>query len=513
MTIPKILAMYLPQFHRVKENDEWWGKNFTEWTTVKAGKPLYPGHKQPAEPVDYYDLMNKEVMCRQAEYMHKYGIDGMCFYHYYFESGRMILEKPAENLLEWKDIDMPFCFCWANDSWIRSWSNVSGNTWSELFEAKDKQEGSGVLLQQGYGSRFDWEAHFKYLIPFFKDKRYLKVNECPIILIYNPMDIENLAEMKNCWNDLIKKEGMPSVFFIGKGTDRNILDRAMLHEPVNTWNDLWRERFQNQYNLQFLLNYDEVWKKILQRTCTDQNTYLGGFVGFDDTPRHGYMGKVIYGGTPEKFEKYLIRLLLKAGKNKSELIFLNAWNEWGEGMYLEPDKEWGTQYLEAVRNAKDFVERYGDIIEDSWSDNYQGKVNQRDSKESNTIHTKAESYRQQCNILRRWLSLRFQNKSVCSYFVGNNYKRIVIYGLGVLGGLLADEMRTYNLIITYGIDQDVHKGKKFDFPIYNLEDTLPEVDVIVVTVGYAYGDVKQKLEEKGNYKVISLEFLLDLAEG
>lgn len=512
MTIPKILAMYLPQFHRVKENDEWWGEDFTEWTTVKAAKPLYPEHEQPVEPMDYYDLMNKEVMRKQATYMHQYGIDGMCFYHYYFEKGRMILEKPVENLLQWKDIEMPFCFCWANDSWIRSWSNVSGNTWSELFENKGVKKGNGVLLQQGYGDKSDWEAHFNYLLPFFKDTRYLKVNECPIFLIYNPMEMDELAEMRDCWNNLIKKEGMPAVFFIGKGTDRSILDGAMYHEPVNTWNDLWGKRFQNQYNIQFILSYDEVWEKILQRPHASKNMYLGGFVGFDDTPRHGYMGKIIYGRTPEKFEKYLIRLLLKAGKNKNEMIFINAWNEWGEGMYLEPDKKWGTRYLEAVKNAKDFVENYGDIVEESWSDNLQGKIDRGDSENNEIVLSRVERYRHQCNILRRWLSLHLQNRSICSYIDENLYKKVAIYGLGILGSLLADEMSNHNLQITYGIDQDIHKGRKFDFPVYRLQDSLPEADLVVVTVDYAYDVIRKQLEEKGDFRVISLEKLLDFTE-
>ena len=141
----KILAMYLPQFHRVQENDEWWGEGFTEWTSVRSAKPLFPEHDQPHAPLheNYYDLMNPETMRWQADLMHHYGVDGMCFYHYYFKDGRRILERPAENLLHWKDIDMPFCFSWANEAWIRSWSRLTGsegNAWASKFDQSQGKE-------------------------------------------------------------------------------------------------------------------------------------------------------------------------------------------------------------------------------------------------------------------------------------------------------------------------------------------------------------------------------------
>lgn len=512
MKIPKVLAMYLPQFHRVKENDEWWGEGFTEWDTVKAGKPLYPGHEQPIQPMEYYDLTNKNVMIRQAKYMHQYGVDGMCFYHYYFETGKKILEKPAENLLSWKDIDMPFCFYWANESWIRSWSNIVGNSWTELFETEKQQGNDGILIKQDYGDALSWEEHFKYLLPFFKDDRYLKIDGRPIFIIYNPEDIKCLKEMKNCWNELMKKEEMPSVFFIERSVNRNILDMAMLHEPMKTWSDLWERRFQNQYGFQFYLDYDEVWERILNRPYLNKDVYLGGFVGFDDTPRRGYKGKIMYGGTPEKFEKYLIRLLLKAGGNDSEFVFINAWNEWGEGMHLEPDRKWGFGYLEAVRRAKRFVEDYGDIVEASWSDNLSEKGTCGNSEEIHILSVKNERYREYWKILKRWLDINVQGKTICEYFNKNRCDSVAIYGLGILGSSLVDEMRNHNITIAYGIDQDEHKGKKFDFPVYRLQDELPEADVIVVTVGYAFDSVKGQIMTKGTFQIVSLNDLLDFAE-
>ena len=187
----KVIAMYLPQFHRVQENDVWWGEGFTEWTAVRSAEPLFPWHEQPHAPLDgrYYDLMDPETMRWQAELMHRYGVDGMCFYHYYFKDGRRILERPAENLLQWKDIDMPFCFSWANESWVRSWSRMSqieGNPWSVKFDGVAQPGDDGVLLAQGYGDELAWREHYAYLSPFFHDSRYILHENMPVFLIYKP---------------------------------------------------------------------------------------------------------------------------------------------------------------------------------------------------------------------------------------------------------------------------------------------------------------------------------------
>ena len=173
----KTIAMFLPQFHRVKENDEWWGEGYTDWMAVKNAQKLFDEHYQPREPLqeNYYDLLDKKTFEWQAGLMHKYDIDGLCFYHYYFKDGKKILEKPAENLLQWKDVDMPFCFCWDNTPWARTWSTIGEKAiWSDKYEKKYDQEGNGILLEQSYGGEKEWREHFQYLLPFFKDNRYLK---------------------------------------------------------------------------------------------------------------------------------------------------------------------------------------------------------------------------------------------------------------------------------------------------------------------------------------------------
>ena len=186
----KVYAFYLPQLHRVPENDAWWGEGFTEWETAKKAEPLFPGHYQPHCPLGgkEYDLLDKSTFEWQADLMHQYGVDGLIFYHYWFEDGKRILEKPAENLLRWKEIEMPFCFGWANESWKRTWDRFSsGNVWcsSDKESVTDKQ----TLLCQKYGGERDWIEHFEYLLPFFKDERYIRIENRPVIYIYKPLDI------------------------------------------------------------------------------------------------------------------------------------------------------------------------------------------------------------------------------------------------------------------------------------------------------------------------------------
>ena len=219
----KVLAMYLPQFHRVKENDEWWGEGFTDWTTVKQAKPLFEGHNQPHVPSDenYYDLLDKNTMRWQTSLMKKYGIDGMCMYHYWFEDGRKILEKPVENLLNWKEIDMPFCLCWANETWARSWSGLQNvNVWADTCEP-DKKTGKKILLKQRYGNYKDWKEHFEYLLPFFRDDRYIKVDGKPVFVFYKAECIPCFEDMVEAWQQLAIESGINGIYIIANGCKKS----------------------------------------------------------------------------------------------------------------------------------------------------------------------------------------------------------------------------------------------------------------------------------------------------
>lgn len=217
MKRPKTIAIYLPQYHRVKENDEWWGEGFTEWTAVKQAESYYEGHSQPRVPLNenYYDLDDKHTLEWQAALARQYGIYGFCFYHYYFKNGRKILERPAENLLRWRDILLRYCFSWANMSWVRTWHNFTiRGSWASKFEQYVEGE-SSVLLEQKYGEEADWIAHFNYLLPFFKDERYIKIDDKPFFVFHEISDIACITEMTSCWRTLAKKNGFSDMFFCG----------------------------------------------------------------------------------------------------------------------------------------------------------------------------------------------------------------------------------------------------------------------------------------------------------
>ena len=362
MNTPRVIATYLPQFHRVKENDEWWGKGFTDWTAVKNASPLYEGHNQPRIPLNenYYNLLDKSVMQWQANLAKNYLVDGFCFWHYWFENGRKILETPAENLLKWQDVDMPFCFCWANETWARTWSNVyRSNHWSLKFEPQKMDDNEGILLRQDYGNRKLWKKHFYYLLPFFKDKRYIKHNGMPVFIIFRPLLMPCSVQMIECWNNLANNNGFSGIYFIGWGMSKtkfpysaNIIDvfQISCEDSTKTVRGKRPKIFRNYKNL-----YETFFNMPISRVKTE---LLCGLVGYDNTPRNGENGSVIYGGNPKLFKYYFDRLLKSSIDNYNPFVFIHAWNEWAEGNYLEPDTINGYQYLDAIKYVKKSIQRY-----------------------------------------------------------------------------------------------------------------------------------------------------------
>lgn len=348
----KILALNLPQFHRVKENDEWWGDGFTEWTNVKRAKPLFDGHAQPMEPLDgyYYDLSKKEDINKQAVLAKKYGVHGFVYFHYWYE-GRKLLEKPCEILLEAPEIDINYCFCWANHSWTRAWDGKEHD----------------VLLQQTYGGAEDWEKHIDYLMPFFKDERYIKHDNKPMLFIYNSSVIPNVNEMISYWEERVKKEGFDGLYMVEyistKCTEPHIETSAAVYEDE----PLYSLRFENAVHQKLYRvirkttgqteyqDYDEIYKMILKkkRVYSGRKIIQGCFSAWDNSPRRGDKGAmVVKNSSPEKFRGYLEKLVTTERKDASrDYIVINAWNEWGEGAILEPSKKDGYSYLEAVQYA------------------------------------------------------------------------------------------------------------------------------------------------------------------
>ena len=195
----KILAMYLPQYHCFKENDEWWGKGFTEWTNTKKAKPLYKNHYQPKEPLNdnYYDLSNKETMEKQAKLAKEYGIYGFVYYHYWF-NGKKLLHKPLEDMLLNKKVKINFCLSWANEPWTRSW------------DGKSKE----IIMPQEYGDKNDWVNHYNYFKNFFLDDRYIKINNMPVLFIYRISSIDNFDEMFKKWNELAVEDEFDGIYLV-----------------------------------------------------------------------------------------------------------------------------------------------------------------------------------------------------------------------------------------------------------------------------------------------------------
>ena len=347
----KILAFHLPQYHTIPENDEWWGKGFTDWTNVKKAKPLYKGHQQPLVPLNnnYYDMMDIETFKFQAELAKKYGVYGFCYYHSWC-NGKMLLEKPVENLLQHPEIDNHYCFCWANESWARTW------------DGKDTE----VLIRQTFGGESDWKAHIEYLLQFFKDERYIKEDNRPVMFFYSCARIERFNEMITYWNEVLNANGFGNLYVVEYVNSVNNGKESVLSDAVVEFEPHCAARYSvsnlckakrvlcKKLGITDYLSYDYIWEKILnnKETYKGKKIIRGAFVGFDNSPRKGKKGMVIKGVTPEKFQNYLERLVKAKDRNFNDsFLAINAWNEWAESAVLEPTEQDGYRYLEAVKTV------------------------------------------------------------------------------------------------------------------------------------------------------------------
>ena len=368
----KVIAFYLPQYHDDPLNSKWWGKGFTEWTNVKKAKPLFENHYQPRIPENgnYYNLLDNNATFKwQIELAKKYGVYGFCFYHYWFD-GTLLLNQPTEAYLNDSSLDFPFCICWANENWKRTWGSSSGET----------------LIVQHYGDETMWKAHFDYLLPFFKDPRYIMDSSTgmPLLVLYRPDVIPRLNEMLDYWNELAKKEGLKGLcyayqhvsFDLCKDKDDSRFTYNIEYQPQYAFSEIRNQKFKilkrirrnmlsfiekkfsidlrratSTHTLQ-VTDYDDVWQRILRRTPESDKNIPGAFVDWDNTVRMEKTGSVCNGASPEKFGKYFSQQLVRAKEvYKKDMIFIFAWNEWGESGYLEPDEKYGSQYLEMIKQA------------------------------------------------------------------------------------------------------------------------------------------------------------------
>ena len=369
----KIFAAYLPQFHKTPENDKFWGEGFSDWCGVKNARPLFEGQKQPRVPLgnNYYDLTDIHVLEWQSSIAKKYGISGFNIYHYWFKDNHKVLYKPAELLLNNQEIDIEFFFTWDNTSWVRSWSNIKGNSWSPLYDQRKNLNLNEVLLELSYGNEIDWKCHFQYLVDFFKDKRYLKIDNKPVFSMMNCNDRNKIRQMLSFWNGLAIEYGFNGMYYIfAKKTlqNNNFGEGYFIYQPRSSG---WAVkdallRVVNKYlaidiakskSVKYLVEYSHLWKKILRlsRKIARDNSIFCGFVRYDDTPRRGKNAAVVYNESPQLFYKYFGEMYKLSCENNKPFILLTAWNEWGEGAYLEPDEDDKDDYLEVIKKIKEEV--------------------------------------------------------------------------------------------------------------------------------------------------------------
>ncbi len=350
----KVIAMHLPQYHIIPENNKWWGNDFTDWVNVKKAKPLYKNHNQPIIPLNnnYYDMTDIRTLKQQAELAEKYNIYGFCYYHYWF-NGKKLLEKPCEILLEHSEINNNYCFCWANETWARTWDGKN----------------TDILIKQTFGGEKDWKNHIEYLIPFFKDTRYIKIDSRPVMFFYSCIRIQEFNRMIDYWNNRLKQEGISKIYVVefvnsfnnGKhNINSDVLVEFQPHcaSRYNISNLVKLKRVLcKKLGLTDFLSYDYIWKCIInnKERYGGKKLWRGGFVNFDNSPRKGKKGMILYGGTPIKFYKYLLELVKCKKRNYvDEFVVINAWNEWAEGAVLEPTQQEKFDYLEVIKNITRF---------------------------------------------------------------------------------------------------------------------------------------------------------------
>lgn len=353
----RVLAMYLPQYHPIPENDAAWGKGFTEWTNVAQARPLYRGHYQPKIPADlgFYDLRMPEVREAQAELAKDAGIEGFMYWHYWFGNGRMLLQRPFEEVLASGKPDFPFCLGWANHSWMtKTWKKGSA------FQ-KDP-----MIMEQLYPGIKDYVAHFKYCLPAFKDHRYITVDGKPIFVVFAPMDVPDITTFTSLWHQLAEDAGLKGIHLVGLRYGKYSVDDIlnMGFDAVNNRDmgsamaKLDGSRYKRIFKARmrkfgFPARYD--YRKMTDILLTDDDkrtdVYPTILSGYDRTARAG-ADTVIYDHyTPETFQEH-VRSTLRAIEGKDlehRIVLLKSWNEWGEGNYMEPDIKYGHAFLDALK--------------------------------------------------------------------------------------------------------------------------------------------------------------------
>lgn len=364
----KVIAFYLPQFHPIPENDEWWGKGFTEWTSVGRAKKYYRGHYQPRVPADlgYYDLRLPQVREQQADLAKEAGISAFCYWHYWFGNGKQLLEKPLQEVIKLGEPDFPFCLGWANHTW-----------WNKSWNREKQTIIPKPLILQEYPGENDIDNHFYTMLPVFKDPRYFRIHDRLLFLIYAPLDIPNFKYFKNRWNELAILNDLPKFYFVANSENISDIGKSIIQEfdamslcrLYSGWNIEYTTlskivvRITRNVSRIFGYSLNKIsYKKAIEKIdseCYENNRIYPNIIpDWDNSPRRGPGAFIFYKSTPDLFKEH-VRMILNRIKNKPEedkVIFLKSWNEWGEGNYMEPDLKWGKGYITALKDALKEVE-------------------------------------------------------------------------------------------------------------------------------------------------------------
>lgn len=346
----RAVAFYLPQFHPIPENDEWWGAGFTEWTNTAKARRLFPGHRQPDLPADlgFYDLRLADARAAQSELAQEYGVEAFAYWHYWFGDGRRILERPFAEVLTSGSPSISFCLAWANQTWSGIWHG----------------DPHRVLMRQHYPGIEDYIAHFETVLPAFRDERYLKVDGRPVFYVFRPEDLPDPAQFVDTWQSLARRAGLDGLYLVAEVSD--LLGRGARYErvdqdgfdagvymrlPARTSRGAWQAmRALRKLGLPEIFPYEQDWRA---HNRTGSQLLPCVYPNWDNTPRSGRRGVVVRGSHPDKFGGAVRQAVdsLMDRPAEQRLLWVKSWNEWAEGNHLEPDLTFGRGWLEALRDG------------------------------------------------------------------------------------------------------------------------------------------------------------------
>lgn len=353
----RVIAFYLPQYHPTIDNDIWWGKGFTEWTNVGKAKPLFRGHWQPKIPADlgYYDLRLSQIREEQAALARDSGIEGFCYYHYWFGNKRQQLELPFSEVVRSGVPDFPFCLCWANESWHQKFWKIDNSVTKKM------------LIEQKYDNVDGNKEHFFHLLPAFKDPRYITVDGKLLFCIYKPLEFKNIDVFIQQWNELAVENGLKGFYFVGqtyhsediskiKSLGLNAVNIVRLfdyYESLSSIERKLKQLFRYVMKRPLVTQYNATAKYFVGSEEREQDIFPTIIPNWDHTPRSGKGGYVINNSTPILFQEHVKNVFktIEQKPDEYKITFLKSWNEWGEGNYMEPDIRWGRSYLDALKNV------------------------------------------------------------------------------------------------------------------------------------------------------------------